>query len=516
MSKTFRWPSGRRGRAQGLAVLAFCAMAGSAFADVLDARREIDRHIARAQEAGWVVPASRDLDRYHGSDLLELQQILDAAGGGDCRKAVLTALHLDAHLPPTVDQLFDDYAMSLLTIWKMPDEWDLMLMLASGWTKVVLDGANTGRKIAMTPDAIIEANRQRVAENRARWVQEIVQHAVLNEWDAAVLGRAQDMLRDKADRNVQEIEAAMARTAEAMRAPYAAWEKAHAEADAQFRLSYIQHFGPEDPNVPRMDQDNSNDPRLKILEAVREDAKTQADRALDAAMSPILASRNREVGIDLQEVAQARLQSLALAHYVLPMLEGRCAQIGRRMSLEVPKERPKADPEPQAPTVGHWAMVGQDGMTTFIDNNSCYEPRGTVGAGSAQFTRSKPRCGDPWEAYVVNFAWSAPPAFLVPGQEVALSASVTGEYSANWGHGGLMPYYGTEGESCAKGSSGTVKIVKDRPDGFIGTAYNQAHSASWSGIFEPPAGSRFKDGRFQITYVLQPLGCYRYVYEWRE
>lgn len=187
------------------------------------------------------------------------------------------------------------------------------------------------------------------------------------------------------------------------------------------------------------------------------------------------------------------------------------------MILKDKEVQPKVDaPVLREPQGGHWALILQDGMTTFLDNNSCYQPHGSVGAGSAQFTRSKLRCGDPWGAYVVDFSWSAPPPFLVPGREVALSASVDGGYAANWGHGGMMPYIGTEGESCAKGSSATVKIVKDRPDGFIGTAYNKAHSARWSGPFVPPENRRYKAGRFQITYVLQPLGCYRYVYEWRE
>ena len=205
-----RGDGGRKARGLAAAALVLILSATAGMADVFDARRAIDTQISRAHAEGWVVPSVRDLDRYHGEDLMELQRILQAAGADDCRKAVLTALYLDAHLPPDIQALFDDYAMSLLGIWKMPDEWDLILLLASGWGKVVLDGANTGRKVVLTPDAILEANRQRVAQNRARWVQEIVQHALLNGWDEAIVQRSQDLLRDKAERNVAEIEAEMA------------------------------------------------------------------------------------------------------------------------------------------------------------------------------------------------------------------------------------------------------------------------------------------------------------------
>ncbi|KHQ51771.1 hypothetical protein [Mameliella alba] len=504
-----------RGLATGALVLALAG--GAACADVVDARRQINDHVARAFAQGWVMPGVRDLDRYHGDDLVELQQVLDMTGGDDCARAVMTALYLDAHLPPDMDVLFDDYAMSLLAIWKMPDEWDLLSLMASGWTKVVLDGANTGRKLVLTPDAILEANRQRVAQNRARWVQEMVQHALMNGWDGNVVQRAQQMLRDKAARNVAEIEAEMVLAAEAMKAPLAARDAAYAEADRQFRKSYEEIFGPPDVQGAVPERDVGNDERLRIIENVRDDARAVADRAFDAALSKIEARRNREVGIDLQEVAQARLQSLALSHYVLPIIEGRCAEIAQRMSLADPAPQPvRDDPGPAAPQGGHWAMVSQGGMTTFTDNNSCYEPKGSVGAGSGQFSHSKPRCGDAWDAYVVTYTWAAPPPYLVPGQEVPLSASVQGDYAAGWGHGGLFYYYGTEGENCAKGSRATVDIVKDRTDGFIGTAYNQAPSAAWSGTFAPPEGARYKDGRFQMTVTLQPLGCYRYVYEWRE
>lgn len=511
--------TGRRNWVHGLTTtaLTLTLTAGAALADVTDVRRLIDDHVARAFAQGWVKPGVRDLDRYHGDDLVELQQVLDMTGGGDCARAVMTALYLDAHLPPDMDVLFDDYAMSLLAIWKMPDEWDLLALMASGWTKVVLDGANTGRKLVLTPDAILEANRQRVAQNRARWVQEMVQHALMNKWDGNVVQRAQDMLRDKAERNVAEIEAEMALAAEAVRDAMAVRDAAHAEADRRFRQAYEDIFGPPDVSGAVPERDVGNDDRLRIIENVRDDAKAVADRAFDTALSKIEARRNRELGIDLQEVAQARLQSLALSHYVLPIIEGRCAEISQRMALGDPAPQPvSVDPGPVAPQGGHWALVGQGGMTTFTDSNSCYEPSGSVGAGSGQFARSKPRCGDAWGAYVVTYTWAAPPPYLVPGQEVPLSASVQGDYAAGWGHGGLFYYYGTEGESCAKGSRGTVDIVKDRVDGFIGTAYNQAHSAAWSGAFSPPEGARYKHDRFQMTVTLQPLGCYRYVYEWRE
>ncbi|WP_305971844.1 MULTISPECIES: hypothetical protein [unclassified Mameliella] len=510
---------GRRQWARGLTTtaLALVLTGGVALADVVDARRQIDDHVARALARGWVMPGVRDLDRYHGADLVELQQVLDMTGGDECARAVMTALYLDAHLPPDMDVLFDDYAMSLLEIWKMPDEWDLLSLIASGWTKVVLDGANTGRKLALTPEAILEANRQRVAQNRARWVQEMVQHALMNGWDGNVVLRAQGMLRDKADRNVAEIEAEMLRAADATRAALAAREAAHAEADRRFRKSYEEIFGPPDVQGAVPERDIGNDERLRIIENLRDDAKAVADRAYDAALSRIEAQRNREVGIDLQEVAQARLQSLALSHYVLPIIEGRCAEIAQRMSLADPALPPvRNDPRPGAPQGGHWAMVSEAGMTTFSDNNSCYDPKGSVGAGRGQYSRSKPRCGDAWGAYVVTYTWAAPPPYLVPGQDVLLSATVQGDYAAGWGHGGLFYHFGTEGENCAKGSRGSVDIVKDRADGFIGTAYNQAHSAAWSGTFAPPEGARYKDGRFQMTVTLQPLGCYRYVYEWRD
>ncbi|BBU55623.1 hypothetical protein KU6B_18880 [Mameliella alba] len=349
-----------RGLATGALVLALAG--GAACADVVDARRQIDDHVARAFAQGWVMPGVRDLDRYHGDDLVELQQVLDMTGGDDCARAVMTALYLDAHLPPDMDVLFDDYAMSLLAIWKMPDEWDLLSLMASGWTKVVLDGANTGRKLVLTPDAILEANRQRVAQNRARWVQEMVQHALMNGWDGNVVQRAQQMLRDKAARNVAEIEAEMMLAAEAMKAPLAARDAAYAEADRQFRKSYEEIFGPPDVQGAVPERDVGNDERLRIIENVRDDARAVADRAFDAALSKIEARRNREVGIDLQEVAQARLQSLALSHYVLPIIEGRCAEIAQRMSLADPAPQPvRDDPGPAAPQGGHWAMVSQGG-----------------------------------------------------------------------------------------------------------------------------------------------------------
>lgn len=513
------WRVDRLGLARRLiSLVVMLALSTSAgMADIADARREIEGHIARAFDQGWVRPGVRDLDRYHGADLMELQQILQMTGGNACAQSVMTALYLDAHRPPDMEELVGDYAMALLGVWQMPDEWDLMLMLASGWTRVVLDGANTGRKIVLTPEAILEANRQRVAQNRARWVQEMVQHALMNGWDQRVVQRSQAMLRDKLDRNVQEIVVELHRAAEAVDNAFVQREAAYAEADQRFRAAYEEIFGPAMPQGAIPERDIGNDDRLRFIQSVRADAKAQADRNYLEAVSGIEARRNIEIGIDLQEVAQARLQSLALSHYVLPIIEGRCDEILQRMPLgDPPEQRVTADPIQRVPEGGHWAMVAQDGMTTFLDNNNCYEPEGFVGAGSAQFSNSKPRCGDPWGAYVVTYNWSAPPGYLVPGQEVGLSASVQGDYAANWGHGGLFYYFGTEGESCAKGSRGTVDIIRDRPDGFVGTAYNRTASASWSGGFTAPEARRYTDGRFQMTVVLQPVGCYRYVFAWRD
>ena len=522
-----RGDGGRKARGLAAAALVLILSATAGMADVFDARRAIDTQISRAHAEGWVVPSVRDLDRYHGEDLMELQRILEAAGADDCRKAVLTALYLDAHLPPDIQALFDDYAMSLLGIWKMPDEWDLILLLASGWGKVVLDGANTGRKVVLTPDAILEANRQRVAQNRARWVQEIVQHALLNGWDEAIVQRSQDLLRDKAERNVAEIEAEMALAAEAMRDAMAARDAAHAEADRRFRQAYEDIFGPSDVSGAVPERDVGNDDRLRIIENVRDDAKAVADRAFDAALSKIEARRNHELGIDLLDVAQARLQSMALSHYVLPVVTGRCAEVSQRMPLKDPPKQPvPADPKPGArtvaPTVGHWALVGTAAKVTLPHFSQCYDEAGTVDDGVAEWTVSKPRCSDPSGSFSVSYSWASPPEFFEPGQRYEVSATLKGAFEADWGDASLdYTLAVSHPDACQSPDNEEFSLVRTAQGGPVSVSARGGHVTQGAGVLIGPDsgfgyGGPDTASRFEVRVCANSVGSFRYIYEWRD
>lgn len=65
-----------------------------------------------------------------------------------------------------------------------------------------------------------------------------------------------------------------------------------------------------------------NDDRLRRIEAIRVDAKPEADRAFDAALFRIKTQRDHAVGIHRQEVAQARLQPLGCYRSVYEWRDG--------------------------------------------------------------------------------------------------------------------------------------------------------------------------------------------------
>lgn len=95
-----------------------------------------------------------------------------------------------------------------------------------------------------------------------------------------------------------------------------------ARAARQFRTDYEEIFGPALPQGMVPDRVISTENRLRVIEATHDEAKPVADRAFDAAPFRVEMQRNHAVGIDRQEVSQARLQPLGCYRSVYEWRDG--------------------------------------------------------------------------------------------------------------------------------------------------------------------------------------------------
>lgn len=202
----------------------------------------------------------------------------------------------------TPDMFMDGTAMEPVNIWIMPDEWNGIGILTKAWSEkatTALDPVDFLRKVSLSLDAFVESLRQAVARNRALWVQDIVQHAVSNGWDMETLRCAQEQMRDRAAREVVEIEGTLKLTVKRREAAWAARDKAHAAADKRYAEIRDDIIGPPDDPSPFVDHDrDETDLRLDPYKNARDDAKAVANRTLADALDRIEAQRDREVGIN--------------------------------------------------------------------------------------------------------------------------------------------------------------------------------------------------------------------------
>lgn len=170
------------------------------------------------------------------------------------------------------------------------------------------------------------------------------------------------------------------------------------------------------------------------------------------------------------------------------------------------------------PEGGHWVQVESYGKVwDRLNAHECYETAGSVADGSAYYTNSKPRCGTPWSQITINYFWTAPPATLIPEQDYPISMSIEADHSGGFGGGAISMNMDAPHVACGAGTASSININDEK----VATAWNGDSSDSWSGVMTAPGkryGRETEDGaiRFQIKANPHPLGCYRYIYEWRD
>ncbi|MDF0599361.1 hypothetical protein P1J78_01320 [Psychromarinibacter sp. C21-152] len=177
-----------------------------------------------------------------------------------------------------------------------------------------------------------------------------------------------------------------------------------------------------------------------------------------------------------------------------------------------------AEEDTPPPEGGHWVLVESFGkVREDIDNHECYDTSGSMSDGSGHFANVKPRCGEAWDPISADVTWTPPPAVLVPDQTYPMSLSLQADFSARWGGSGASLSMDVAHVECGYGTGASRRINEDD----VKAAWNSDFSAAWSGEMTAPAkgyGEETDDGaiRFQIKADLNPVGCYRYIYEWKE
>ncbi len=98
-----------------------------------------------------------------------------------------------------------------------------------------------------------------------------------------------------------------------------------------------------------------------------------------------------------------------------------------------------------------------------------------------------------------------------------MSISLQADFSARWGNSDASLSMDVAHTECGAGTG----ISRSINDTNVSAAWNADFSAAWSGEMTAPGkgyGEETDDGavRFQIKANFNPVGCYRYIYEWKE
>lgn len=491
-------------------------------ADTQDPWRELNQTLDTARTNGWVLPNVRDFERYTQETLKRANEM--AKGDGDaCQKALRVALFLDANRLPTAEeyavQAWDAGLVGdLFGIWFAKDETDVMKKLAFRSIEGTLDAGVFVRNLVLTSDAILNANSEMALANRAAWLEEIVALGLRKGWDADTVALAE-----------QRIDARI-------------WDNINAvpkiDAELEQALDAARFAFTDQIDLAEKRRDTAINAATGTAAAVAEqiaNARLQFTRDTYAALverraaeETARATAARKLGQALQNIAKARVQRDALHRYILPVSQGRCAEVRKEGPLPAAEctgescAVPPIDPAFVPPAGGYWAMIASIGRVyEDLNEHECYETRGTVGNGSASYSDAEVACSNRWGPISASYTWSPPPAALVPGQEYPVSASISGSYIDGHGGAALSIDMDVSDTECGARTGASMAIIRPDGDGRLDTNWNREHEDAWSGTFKAPGksfGASVGDSapRFQIKASPFPVGCYRYIYEWRE
>ncbi|OIP85639.1 MAG: hypothetical protein AUK37_04070 [Rhodobacterales bacterium CG2_30_65_12] len=507
-------------RASFITLLLMIANPWAASADAATTRRALDQMIGTARENGWVVPRVRDLSRYSPQVLDEALAMMQGSG---CRNAIEAALYLDANRLPDLNDAADQalgtgLAGNLFGIWIKPDELSLIDMLSFGWLETAGAVGGTVRNAVLTSDALLNHNRAVALASREAWVQDIVRVGFSQGWDANVVARGEAQLEARIWENAEALPRIEAKAEAALATARITYAFDTERAGKRYELAIHQITGTEAARIEK---------RALVQNQFIAD-KLAAMTRLAAAEAAARTTATRKIGQTLQNIAKARVQADALRRYILPISEGRCEEIHKDGPVTKAGctgetcDLPAANPDFVPPVGGYWALVGSIGRVyENLNDHECYETRGTVSNGSASYSDALVACSYRWGPIHATYAWSPPPAALVPGQHYPISASVSGQYIDGHGGADLNIYMDVSDTKCRYATGGAVALIRPDGGGRLETNWNREHEDAWSGTFSAPEagfGESIEGSapRFQIKASTYPVGCYRYIYEWHE
>lgn len=319
------------GRASA-AVLVVCGMTGVAVADIWEDREALRQVLARAGDAGHMLPQETDPERYMQADLRRALEIAAEAPGDACVRAVQLALYLDAHRLPREGEHLDGYAELSAApdaVWQMADGRDVLTLLRWSWDADLWKSVEGLDEVASYGAAFVTSVRDEADEGRDAWAEEAVALSLSAGWAADDVALAVARLEHQAGRAVDWIVSTEDWTRTRIVSADKAFEVDMKTAEFDWRLARVrlqQAVGEarfEDP------QDGDTVVRKLAIETAFFDAKKAAqDRRADSIIEAMVV-REENLRMALKDFARARVQQAALQRYTVPILGGHCADLAR-------------------------------------------------------------------------------------------------------------------------------------------------------------------------------------------